>query len=137
MVSGSLDIDLALPVFGDPALRPLVITHADHDRDRRTALDDVADVWEVGTETVDVAKALAELGTAGAGVVLCEGGPSLLGQLHVADLVDEWCVTLGPVAAAGAARRIATTATPEVRELTLDRLWEDDDLLFLRYLRRS
>jgi riboflavin biosynthesis pyrimidine reductase len=137
MVSGSLDIDLALPVFADPTLRPVVITHARHDPVRRTALDDVADVWEVGEDTVDVTRALAQLATAGAGVVLCEGGPSLLGQLHVADLVDEWCVTLGPVAAAGAARRIATTATPEVRELTLDRLWEDDGLLFLRYLRRS
>lgn len=137
MVSGSLDIDLALPVFADPSLRPLVITHAQHDRTRRNALEDVADVWEIGTETVDVARTLVELGAAGAGVVLCEGGPSLLGQLHVADLVDEWCITLGPVAAAGAARRIATTATPEVRALTLDRLWEDDGLLFLRYLRRS
>jgi riboflavin biosynthesis pyrimidine reductase len=137
MVSGSLDIDPDLPVFEDPALRPLVITHAQHDQARRTVLEEVADVWEIGEDTVDVTKVMGAFAAAGAGVVLCEGGPSLLGQLHVADLVDEWCVTLGPVAAAGAARRIATTATPEVRQLTLDRLWEDDGLLFLRYLRRS
>jgi riboflavin biosynthesis pyrimidine reductase len=137
MVSGSLDIDPSLPVFADPALRPLVITHARHDAARRAELDEVADVWEVGNDTVDLAETIRRFAAAGAGVVLCEGGPSLLGQLHVADLVDEWCVTLGPVAVAGASRRIATTATPEVRRLTLDRMWEDDGLLFLRYLRRS
>jgi riboflavin biosynthesis pyrimidine reductase len=137
MVSGSLDIDPTLPVFGDPALRPVVITHARHDPGRRQAIDDVADVWEVGDDTVDVAKTLELFAAEGANVVLCEGGPSLLGQLHVADLVDEWCVTIGPIAVAGASRRIATTATPELRALTLDRMWEDDGLLFLRYLRRS
>jgi riboflavin biosynthesis pyrimidine reductase len=137
IVSGSLDIDLGLPVFGDPDRRPMVITHRGADPRRWRELEEVADVLVAGGETVDSGDAIRQLGEMGASIVLCEGGPSLLGQLHTADLVDEWCITIGPVAAAGAARRIATTAMPAVRDLRLDRLWEEDGLLFLRYLREG
>ena len=53
-----------------------------------------------------------------------------------ADLVDEICLTLSPLAAAGTSRRIAQGAPIEVpTSFTLDRTFTEDDFLFLRYLR--
>ena len=68
----------------------------------------------------------------GSSVVLCEGGPTLLGAMHGADLIDEWCVTIGAVAVSGDATRIsrgdASTATPRRLDL-IDHLVIDSTIL--------
>ncbi len=70
----------------------------------------------------------------GAGSVLMEGGPSLIGQLAAADLVDELCVTVSPTLLSGDSRRILTGATldPPTR-LDLATVLHDDGFVFLRY----
>jgi riboflavin biosynthesis pyrimidine reductase len=99
VVSRSLNLDLASPLFTEAAAasRTIVVTCATSPADRRAAAAEVADVVLAGDERVDGAKALAGLAERGASVVLCEGGPTLLGELAAADLLDELCLTLSPL----------------------------------------
>ena len=135
IVTSSLDLEDELPLFGDPDARPLVLTVESADPGRRARLERVADVVTAGTTHVDAETAILALAELGARTVLCEGGPTLLGGLHQADLVDEWCVTLSPVAVSGTGPRIAFGSTASVRRLELDRLWEEDGMLFAREIR--
>ena len=136
VVSGSLSFDLDIAMFGRPDQRPLVITTTDAPAHRLTAVREVADVVVAGDERVDLASALRALGDLGARVVLSEGGPSLNGQLLAADVVDEVCMTLAPLAAGGTASRIARG--PDLGspvEFELRQVLTEDHYLFLRYVR--
>ena len=66
-----------------------------------------------------------ELGRRGLLRVLCEGGPRLFGDLVAADLVDELCLTVAPVLAAGEAGRIAVgpSGSPPARAAARRRAW--------------
>jgi riboflavin biosynthesis pyrimidine reductase len=140
IVTRSLDIDPAARVFVDapPDRRTIVVTTERSDASRRAALEDVADVVVVGTDEVDIPKTLAMLRARGARVTLCEGGPSLNGQLVAAGALDELCLSLAPLVAGGSSPRLAHgLAPPELSPMRLDRVLEADDMLFLRYVRAS
>ena len=62
-----------------------------------------------GDGGVDLTAALAELAGRGLRRVLCEGGPTLLGDLVAASLVDEMCVTTSPLLVGGPAERVVRT----------------------------
>lgn len=137
VVTRSGDLDPAAELFA--AGSPIVLTCAACPADRQAALAEVAEVVVVGDDDVDLGAALAELGRLGAAVVLCEGGPTLNGQLVSADLVDEWCLTVSPLLAGGDAKRAAIGSIPADPPvgLALERVLADDDgLLLLRYVRR-
>jgi riboflavin biosynthesis pyrimidine reductase len=86
-----------------------------------------------GDGSVDLAAALPQLEGR---IVLCEGGPTLNGQLLVAGLVDELCLTVAPVLVGGGAKRIV--AGPEApTEMRLVHVLEDDGFLFYRYVRAA
>ena len=138
LLSGRLDVDLDSPVFtdADPDARPIVVTAEQAPADRRSAAADVAEVVVAGERHVDIPAALGQLRRAGVEVVLAEGGPGLNGHLLAADVVDEVCLTISPLLAGGDSRRIvhdAANTGPEA--LRLDRVLEEDGLLFLRYVR--
>lgn len=136
VASRSLDLDWDTPLFTDTPTRPLVITAAAAPPTRAERAREVAEVVVAGGAEVDLTAALAALATAEAGVVVCEGGPTLNGSLLAAGLVDEVCLTVAPVLASGSSRRLITgdeLNTPT--RLRLARVLEDGDELFLRYLR--
>ncbi len=113
-----------------------MFTTDDAPADRVEALRAVADVVAVGSGSVDLAGALAHLDGLGVAVVLCEGGPSLNGQMVASGLVDEWCQSVAPLLVAGGSARVAHgTAEHEPFALPLRRLLEDDGYLFARYAR--
>lgn len=118
--------------------RPLVATiaaSAGEDSAHRRAGFDVLDV---GTDSVDLARLIEELGRRGLQRVLCEGGPTLLGQLGAAALVDEWNFTLAALVAGGTSVRPVHSEGSLDAELTMDRLLLDDDgNMFARYLTRG
>jgi 5-amino-6-(5-phosphoribosylamino)uracil reductase len=91
----------------------------------------VADVIVAGDTRVDLRAALTHF----SGVVVCEGGPSLNGQLIGEGLVDEMCLTLAPLLASGDSTRIAHGPAPAPpRRMQLRHILEAENFLFLRYL---
>lgn len=138
VVSGRLDLDPAHPALADAPARPIVITHAAADPDRRDALAEVADVLVHGVDRVDLTAAVTELREAhGLGQILCEGGPRLFGALHLADLVDEVCLTLSPLVAGPGSGRIIAGATGKPTPMRLVHALDDNGTLLLRYARSS
>ncbi|MFN8053494.1 MAG: dihydrofolate reductase family protein [Acidimicrobiales bacterium] len=114
-----------------PERRPLWATTAASAGD----VDDRFEVIDGGADTVDLGTLLAELGRRGLRRVLCEGGPSLLGQLTALDLVDEWNFTIAPTVVGGTSTRSVLSPEPSPVTTRLERLLVDDDsTLFARYL---
>ncbi|MDN5916829.1 MAG: pyrimidine reductase family protein [Pseudonocardia sp.] len=136
VVTGSAELDPGARLFTDTRTAPIVITTADAPPDRRTALadagGDVAALTDLRPATL-----LAELARRGLHRVLCEGGPTLLGAMVAADLVDELCLTLSPLLAAGRAGRTAVSDPAPPRSMRLAGALEEDGSLFLRYARSS
>ena len=69
--------------------------------------------------------------------ISCEGGPSLLAQFDEADLIDEWCVTIGQCVLSGLAGRILVGRPEQRHDLDLTSVLEHEGTLFLRYLKNA
>jgi riboflavin biosynthesis pyrimidine reductase len=138
----NLDPDSPLVTAAPPHARTIVITTAQAPADRRAALEPHADVIVAGEETVDFKAAVSTLAERGYRRMLAEGGPHLLAQLVEAGLMDELCLTIGPLMAGpGASRIVAGTLQPGTRPtpplpLTLAHVLEDDGFLLCRYTRK-
>lgn len=138
IVTGRGELDLSTPLFTEAEAPPFVVTTEAAGADAVTRASAVAEVVVAGEARVSVPDALAELRRRGAEVVLCEGGPTLLGQLVVADALDELCLTLAPLAVAGASSRITGGAVADAPlPLHLVSVLEEDGMLFLRYVRAA
>jgi riboflavin biosynthesis pyrimidine reductase len=135
IVSGRLDLDAASAVFTEAPVRALVVTIGSAPHARKEALSRVADVVVCGEERLDARAMLTEFAKRGLRQVLCEGGPSLFGTLLEADCVDELCLTVSPLIAAGDARRIAAGALQEARRMALRHVLVSDSTLMLLYRR--
>ncbi len=85
-----------------------------------------------GQGGVDLARALPLLTGE---VVLAEGGPTLNGELAVAGLIDELCLTVAPVLVGGQAKRVLSGPLVTAPPMELVHVLEDDGFLFLRYVR--
>lgn len=130
VVSRSLDIPDALLVPGQ-----IVITTADAPAEELARLRELVDVIAVGHHQIDWSAALDELQTRGLRRILCEGGPSLHGDLIGLDLVDEVCLTVAPVLAAGSAPRIAHSTNALDRPMRLGHVLDADGVVLTRWVR--
>ncbi len=136
VVTGSLSLEPDHRLFGDPASRPVVLTHEGAPAAAANALSPIADVVRVGDGDVDLGAGLVHLAGIGIRHVLCEGGPTLNGSLLAADLVDEVFVTVSPLAAGGPASRIiASEESGRPRSFVVTSLHEHRDELIIRYSR--
>ncbi|HYH32998.1 MAG TPA: pyrimidine reductase family protein [Pseudonocardia sp.] len=137
VVTGSARLDPGSRLFTDTRVPPIVLTLASAPRERRERLAAAGgDVVALDRLTPDAV--LAELARRGLHRVLCEGGPTLFGELVAADAVDELCLTVAPLLAGGAAGRIAVG--PEgahPRPLELTGALHEDGVLLLRYRRTT
>ncbi|MFI8104925.1 pyrimidine reductase family protein [Streptomyces sp. NPDC086023] len=138
VISASLQLDFALPLFTSPLVPTLVLTGAAAPADR------VAEARKAGAEVlfagdgaaVDPARAVAVLAERGLRRQLTEGGPRLLGQFVAAGVLDELCLTVSPTLTAGDAQRIASGPSVAVpHRLELAALLEEAGFLFTRYRR--
>jgi riboflavin biosynthesis pyrimidine reductase len=135
IVTASLDLDPSEALFVDAEERPLVITTTEAHPERVAALGAVAEIVVAGSGLVDLGATLTTLRRDhGAGIVLTEGGPSLIGALVGAGLLDELCLTMAPLLAGGTSPRVAHGPGHRTPML-LDRVLEADGLLFTRYVR--
>ena len=101
--------------------------------DRRAALEPVAELVVAGDRHVDLAAGLDALADRGLRRILCEGGPTLLGGLVAAGLLDELCLTVAPLLAGPGPGRITAGAGHGPRPLRLGHVLTEDGALFLRY----
>lgn len=131
-------LDPKAGIFTEAPRRPILIVPADLPGSRTEPFADVADVIAVGTGVVDYAAAMAALRERGLRQILCEGGPTVFGDLVAADLVDELDLTISPLlVGAGPVRIVDGRASTEARPLELRHVLEAGGNLILRYLRGS
>ncbi len=128
VVTGRAELDPASRLFTDTQRPPLILTTASAPEDRKRALADVgAEVIEAGDTRVSVAQVRTQLAARGMLRVLCEGGPSLFGDLISAELVDELCLTASPLLIGGTASRIAVSPKALPTAMALRHALLDDD----------
>ena len=131
VVTGRLSLDPGAKLFAGVEEPPFVITTQRAADGRGRAFEGLCELIVAGDDALDLTMALTALGATGAGVVLCEGGPHLNGELLAAGLVDEWCQTIAPLLAAGGSARAAVGEDlDEPMALRLHRLLEQDAFLF-------
>jgi riboflavin biosynthesis pyrimidine reductase len=142
VVSASGEPDPAHPAFAAPETPVTVLTTGGGARRLAGRLPCAVGVVSL-TEgpALPAALIVAHVAAASGGLILCEGGPSLLGSLLAAGLVGELFVTVAPQLAGRDPehRRIGIVegfAAPpdEAPRLALHSLRRADDHLFLRYL---
>ncbi|MDT0266297.1 dihydrofolate reductase family protein [Streptomyces sp. DSM 44915] len=136
VVSASLDLDFAAPLFAAPVVPSLVVTGAGAPPDRLAAAAAAGvEVLLAGDgATAEPHRIRAALAARGLTRLLTEGGPRLLGAFAGARALDELCLTVAPRLALGAASRVV--AGPEVpvpHEFRLTDLLTDEGFLFHRY----
>jgi len=134
IVSGSMDLPFDAPLFTEGAGRVLIFTeNPDPPPETATSLRVVRPDGPIGIEWV-----LRHLRQErGIRAVLCEGGPSLLGQLEAADAVDDLFLTISPELVGGEpSARILEGELESPREKHLEELLEQDGELFARYVPR-
>ena len=137
IVSASLDLDPAAPIFREAPERPIIVTTELSRRDAREALAEVADVVICGEERVEPQRLIEGLTARGLTRIHCEGGPHLFGDLIAAGAVDELCLTVGATLEAGVASRISAGAAPILPVgMRLAHVLRSDDTLLLRYVKR-
>ena len=142
IVSRSGDLNTASPLFTDSADPPVVFLPQAVADDQRDRLSQVAEVVVLGSASVPLDQAVAHLETLGLKRIVCEGGPTLLGELASHGLVDELCLTITPLLSGGsysqdhAVPRIldGTVLLDSPKELHLVHVLEDSGTLFLRYV---
>jgi riboflavin biosynthesis pyrimidine reductase len=137
VVTRSLDLDWSGKAFAGapPESRTLVITCKAADARRMERAGEVADIVIAGEDRVDPQLAVLRLSELGYRVVLCEGGPTLLGELVSAGRLDELCLTVAPVMGGDPLPvSIAPPGAP-LRHFALRHVIRDGDTLFLRYER--
>lgn len=136
ILTRSIDVDLASPVFTRATERPLLVTTELAPAERRTAAEQVAEVVVAGERRVSLRSALDALADRGLPRVLSEGGPHVLAEMLADDLVDELCLAVAPILTCGEEMRItAGPPLPRPVGLRLGHVLEQDGFLFLRYAR--
>jgi riboflavin biosynthesis pyrimidine reductase len=137
--SGALDPNSRLFALTDTP--PLIFTTNASVVATRDRLHDQADVLDASTADpihVDPAAVLAELARRGLYRVLCEGGPTLLGDIVAANLLDELALTVAPMLVAGSPPRVVRSASPASTQLATEHILTDDGgYLYLHYTRRD
>jgi len=130
VITGRMDLDLTSPLFtaAPPHAQTMIITTS------RAAVPEGVDVIRAGEETVDLTQAIQALHDRGYQHILAEGGPGILGQLTSAGLLDELCLTIGPLLAGPGAPRIVTgPPAPSPVPLSLAHVLEAEGFLLCRY----
>jgi riboflavin biosynthesis pyrimidine reductase len=135
IVSRSLDLDWQSRAFTEaaPESRTVVVTCADAPAERLEEARQVAEVIVAGQSSVEPDELFAQLAAGGRQRVLCEGGPSLLGELVQAGHVDELCLTVSPMMGGDPLPVAVFPPGASLTGFSLRHVLQEDDTLFLRY----
>ena len=131
VVSASLALPWALPIWSQSTHTPLVLTSEDADEQRLSVAREHADVVTLSETTPRlIVDALVERGLRR---IVCEGGPRLLHDLIGADLVDEVDITIAPLLA-GTGETPRTPMLDHPARYRLAHVLEGDGYLMTRYI---
>ena len=138
LVSRSLAFDWTAKVFTDAPedARTHVITCKTADPQRLAEAHEHAEVIVAGDDRVEPAAAMQALADLGRRVVLCEGGPTWLGELVAADRLDELCLSVAPLMGGDPLPVSITPPGAGLAHFELKSAMAEDDTLFLRYEQR-
>lgn len=138
IVSRSLDLDWESRAFAAAlrGSRTIVVTCEAAPAERLSRAREVADVLVAGDQAVDPDDLFAQLAARGLRQVLCEGGPSWLGELVVAGHVDELCLTISPMMGGDPLPVAVFPPGAALTGFALRQVLREDDTLFLRYERK-
>jgi riboflavin biosynthesis pyrimidine reductase len=132
LVSGRLDLPWDAPLFTDEAGEALIFTASETEAPETAATVEV--VRHEGA--VNLPEALRHLRQErGIQALLSEGGPHLHAQMQADGLVDDLFLTIAPKLSGGEAPGILEGSLPNVADLELAWLLEEDGELFARYRR--
>jgi riboflavin-specific deaminase-like protein len=132
IVSGRLDLPWDAPLFTAGEGRLLILTASEAEPPEMPTPIHV----QRHEGAVNLTEALGHLRREhGVRALICEGGPHLHEQLQADGLVDELFLTIAPKLSGGEAPRILEGPLPQVAELELAWLLEEDGELFARYRR--
>jgi riboflavin biosynthesis pyrimidine reductase len=141
VVTGKGYLDTGSSLFQQATEPPLVFAPGTLPTERREALAATSEIVIAGEDRVEGAAIVEELAARGLRRITCEGGPTLLGQMAAAGLVDELCLTVTPLLSGGSYSdhpvvRILEGAPlrDSPRPMHLEHVIESDGTLFLRYL---
>ena len=138
LVSRALDLPADMPLRGGDGTTPVVLHPAGADRaDVDTTGLTLREVpVEPGGIGVDLCAALESIAADGHRVVLCEGGPSLLGALQRHGLIDELFVSISPIIVGGAQLGLMGRGPLDPEPVSLRSLYEADGMLLADYVIR-
>jgi riboflavin biosynthesis pyrimidine reductase len=139
VVTASGALDPTSRLFTNTETPPIIFTTAASfvaTRDRLRGRADVLDASTSDPIVVDPAAVVSELAHRGLYRVLCEGGPTLLGDIIELNLLDELALTVAPMLVAGGGPRVVNSrASVSTKLRTAHILTDDDGYLYLRYPR--
>jgi riboflavin biosynthesis pyrimidine reductase len=135
VVSNQLRLDFSSRYFTNEKQRPIVVTCETAPQDRLREARKVADVVLAGAKVVEPPLMVEALAERGYHRLLCEGGPTLLGDVAASGALDELCLTISPLLVGGPSRRIldGPVMEPPSRLRLTHLLLDDDELLYARY----
>jgi len=114
----------------------IVITTTDAPADRLETLRTAGvEIMAYGEIEVDWTSVFDDFDARGWRRLLCEGGPTLHGDLVTRDLVDEVCLTVAPTLTSGDAPRIAHSRRPVNHGMRLGHAVPAGDVLLTRWVR--
>lgn len=132
IVSGRLDLPWDAPLFTAGEGRVLILTASEAEPPETPTPIQV----QRHEGAVNLTEALRQLREEhGVRALICEGGPHVHEQLQADGLVDELFLTIAPKLSGGEAPRILEGPLPEIVDLKLAWLLEEDGELFARYRR--
>jgi riboflavin biosynthesis pyrimidine reductase len=132
LVSGRLDLPWDAPLFTDAGGEALIFTASEAEAPETAATVEVVR-HEGAVNLRDALRYLRQ--ERGIRALLSEGGPHLHGQMQADGLVDDLFLTTAPKLSGGGAPRILEGSLPDVADLELAWLLEEDGELFARYRR--
>jgi riboflavin biosynthesis pyrimidine reductase len=129
----TLEVPVETPLFQDPDSRIIVLTNSDAEPPAAAAR---LQIERLEGDELDLAAGMSRL-RAGHGVraVLLEGGPTLLGAMLRAQVVDELFLTVAPIVAGsgGGLRIVEGSVLPPPAALEAISALRDGGYLFVRY----
>lgn len=132
VVSGSASVCPESRLFTDAIIPPIIFTTQSAPVSKVARLVEAgAEVIQVGEERAEVKSILDALAARRLYRVLCEGGPTLFGDLIANNAVDDLCFTLAPFL--GGSGGISVGSQLDARRLCLESVISEDDALLFRY----